>query len=301
MNAPEIAIKPGDVTEIDIDSGVFSVMWEYINKRKNRAGWRSRIAELTTNFDNRKFVPLYYCCRHRRFEDGTHRLHVAKLRSDRTILVMGHEGCHERRLPILPTLLELIGKHPESGPKDAAWLAACHGKKWVHLYRSVDYKGRTVLDIGSQSGYICFAAIKAGASLAVGIDVRESMVDLARKAAKIFEFNSSIYFETADWLAISPTFSKRYDIVHCLGTAHYFPASKYRDAIAALAEAAREILVLELRLAPGLGSKLTRRGKQTLPTHSWLRALLNGAGFSVERAFPIVGDKRQMWISRRTN
>jgi hypothetical protein len=97
-----------------------------------------------------------------------------------------------------------------------------------------------------------------------------------------------------------PLLETRFDIVHCLGVLHYFPAAFYRSAVEKLMAAAKQILILEMKLIPGPGIGLKTIGIQTLTTHEWLESILSVGGFEVKFKFPVVGDKRQLWICEKT-
>ena len=300
MNADNIpSLNPGQVIEVEVDSPALAFLWAYINQRKDKPSWKARIAELIAGFDGGKFKPLYYCCVHRRLEDGTHRLHIAKMRGMSTVQVEAHARCHHFN-PNLFTVLEMLVKANVKGDKkDLAWLTACRDKKWHHLAGAVDYSGASVLDIGSHCGFVCLGSVLAGATSAVGLELRADMAALATKAAAQLKVDHRVSFRQADWLAAGPLFQESFDIVHCLGLPHYFPANHFEVALNSMVAAARRLLILELRLDPGPGARLTRAGTQTLPTHGWLTQALAKKGFKVTKKFPVVGELRQLWISER--
>jgi len=257
------------------------------------------MASLKIRFDFRKFEPLYYCCIHGRLEDGLHRLQLAKNSGMKTIKVRGHAKCHHFHPGPLKVLSELIRDNKAGNKKDAAWLMACQTKKWVHLNGAINYQGATVLDVGSHCGYVCFRSILAGAKNALGIEKRADMANLARIAARKLRLESATTFRHGDWLLIEPL-DGRFDIVHCLGLLHYFPAQQYERAFKALARVAIRTLAVEMRLStkPGVTIETTARD-QTLPSREWLSRVLEESEFGKPKIFPVDGAFRQLWISER--
>jgi 2-polyprenyl-3-methyl-5-hydroxy-6-metoxy-1,4-benzoquinol methylase len=77
----------------------------------------------------------------------------------------------------------------------------------------------TLLDVGSGSGVNALAALEAGASFAVGVDVAPQMVDLSRERAVEAGLIDRCRFEQADFMEWPN--DERYDIVTALGVFDY--------------------------------------------------------------------------------
>jgi SAM-dependent methyltransferase len=289
-------LRPGEVAEVPIDDKVFDFCWSYIHKQERFPFWHKSIWRIMENFSPLKFESMYFCLKCRRFEDGTHRLAVARMRGMKTILVKAFAGCHQR-IKASPGMN--IREAPvASNKKDAAWTAACRDKKWIHLRGAVNYAGRKVLDVGSQSGYTCFESIKEGAASALGIEIRADMVRASNDAAATAGLSGRVKFQEGDWLTIEAPGS--FGVVHCMGLLHYFHPKDYGRAVAKLAVASADTLVLEMRLTAGAGNAIKQIGSQTLPTTEWLSEALAGLGFVVRKKFPVVGAIRELWICGRT-
>lgn len=90
-------------------------------------------------------------------------------------------------------------------------------------------QGSRVLDLASHDGRWSFAAVKAGAELAVGIEAREHLVKAAEENAQSYglagklRFTQADVFAHLDFLAEHP--EHRFDVVFCFGffyhTAHH--------------------------------------------------------------------------------
>jgi hypothetical protein len=294
------ALVPGATVALPLDHPSFASLWNYGRRIQRFRGWKIKMNALDASFDPAKFEPLYFCCRHKRYEDGTHRLHLARRRNMRTVQVQAFADCYRRPIGALAgRLLGLIRENTKGNKKDGAWLAACREKKWVHLKPNIHYRGATVLDVGSHCGYACFAAVEEGAVSTTGIEIRPDLVSLAQRAALLFGLFSVCTFRQGDWTAEAAAAGDRFDIVQCMGLLHYFSVAAYPEALRRLAGAALKILVLEIRLTAGAGVALKTRGTQTLPTPGWLAAELANAGFKVKAKYPVVGEIRQLWICER--
>lgn len=292
-------LKPGDAAELEIAGPAFRPVLDYIRARAKKPYWTKRTAELLKKPEDPKRWPVFWCCKCRRFEDGAHRVDVAMARGRSTIAVRAHSACYNPK-----ALHEQIGALLRADPgiklADIEWVEACHEKKWIHLEREIDYRAKRILDVGSQAGYICLAARAKGAASAIGIEKRSQLVGFSRQAARILTQEDGATFFCEDWFDTGHGYHRLFDVVHCLGVPHYFPAGRYGEAIGWLADAARERLALEMRLSPRTEDALTTKGSQTLPTKPWLARTLRGFNFEPEKTFPISGDFRELWIARRT-
>jgi len=103
-----------------------------------------------------------------------------------------------------------------------------------------DLSGKTVLDVGSLSGYFCFEALRRGARAALGIEIDPERLRRARLLADCLGLPAR--FELAD--VEKDRIAERFDHVLCLNVLHHT-----RNPLAVLdtlVAATRERLVLEV-------------------------------------------------------
>ncbi len=113
--------------------------------------------------------------------------------------------------------------------------------KLLHLG---DLGGKSVLDVGCNSGLHCFEAKKHGALKVTGIDIREDRLYQARILAEIKDLN--IDFKKLDILKICEL--GQFDIVFCFSVVTEVP-----DLISSLLElkkVTKETLFLEMAISP---------------------------------------------------
>jgi 2-polyprenyl-3-methyl-5-hydroxy-6-metoxy-1,4-benzoquinol methylase len=289
-------INGGEIKDVPLTDPVFDSVRESIkNKWVNKPYWKERIEELLITYDVEKYNPLYYCRIHGRIEDGAHRYTVAELRGDPTIKIQGVDYCKIKPVPVIREIVEKYGRLD-----DIKWLEACHNLKWAPIKKNVDFRGKFLLDIGSQSGFFCIAAAMAGASHAWGLEIREKMIMASRRAAAALEIKNTLFIN-ADWNAYPQReeLAGKFDIVSAMGILHYFSIPDYLPALKAMAAASRETLIIEMRLFPSNECRLFQADVQSLPSPKWLIKNLLSFGFIVFKTFPIKGNKRQLWILKR--
>jgi 2-polyprenyl-3-methyl-5-hydroxy-6-metoxy-1,4-benzoquinol methylase len=84
-------------------------------------------------------------------------------------------------------------------------------KQRLTFFKGEQIAGRTVLDIGCNSGYYCLWAKKQGAARVIGIDIDEHRLEQARILAEIEELDIEYYLKP---LSEIPDLGK-FDIVFC--------------------------------------------------------------------------------------
>lgn len=77
----------------------------------------------------------------------------------------------------------------------------------------------TLLDVGSGTGVNTFAALRAGASSAVGLDLAASMVAMARQGAQDQALTQRCQFDEGDFSTLAE--DRRFDVVAALGVFDY--------------------------------------------------------------------------------
>jgi len=85
-----------------------------------------------------------------------------------------------------------------------------HEEFYSDLDRYVDFRGKTVIDMGCNIGHYSFLAARLGAVRVFGLDINEKMI----QASNILRDHlglSQVEFKTADFLSAAPDY--RYDIV----------------------------------------------------------------------------------------
>jgi SAM-dependent methyltransferase len=146
-------------------------------------------------------------------------------------------------------------------------------EKLVCLYLPA-LKGRSLLDVGCNTGYFCGWAAFQGAGRVRGIDRDPNFIAQAR----LFSPNCS--FACMSWQDLGP---ELYDVVLCLSAIHY--AENQKELIDALMRRVRPggLFVLELGVAPGGEETFVpvKRAMDTrfFPTKAMLHAMLQGYVF----------------------
>lgn len=119
-----------------------------------------------------------------------------------------------------------------------------------------DMTGKSVLDLGCNSGYFCFEALRRGASRVVGVDHSETAIRGARKLADCLGVNAE--FLHRDWNTDPVT--ETFDYVLCLNVLHHLDNPLL--ALDQLIAVTKGSLVMEMA---GLGFHTVRRRLSMLP------------------------------------
>ena len=276
-------------------------MAAYLDRQERRPAWREELADILQEFDAEALEPLYYCLACRRVEDGAHRYAAARMKGCPTLSARIGAGCfkHTRaHTPIAP-FLRAMKATPGIGTKDRLWLRACSGDKWPRL-GGVDFAGKTYLDVGCNVGFSVVEAAARGASGCLGLDVRGDVLAVANAVRDEMGLDPErVAFQRGDWLAVNVLeHALEFDIVSCMGLLHYWTSLDYQVALEMLATAAKETLILELRV--GAGEGLRERGGQTIATAAWLTDRLADLGFRDAARDIREPGRRELWIARRT-
>jgi len=89
---------------------------------------------------------------------------------------------------------------------------------WDNIKDLVDWKDKSVADIGSNHGYFCVKIFKEGASKVVGFEIDEDCVKTARLVADA----SDAKVDFVQWNGDTATFNETFDVTLCLNVIHYF-------------------------------------------------------------------------------
>lgn len=267
--------------------------------------WRSDVADIVDHYNPKRDDGLYWCARCGRIEDGTHRFAAHLRRGTEAVTVKIGGICYKmsRRYGdddhVLAAVLISLAEAGQAG-RDPDWARACREQKWPIIGPRVDFLGRSYLDVGCQSGFSALAAYRRGASPVLGIDVRDKpLAACAKSKTRLGVYPTEMEFENRSAEDALP----ERDIVSCMGLLHYFPRDRYEVLIARLGEAARDVLIVEVRVS--LGDEpvgMVKRGSQILVTERWLRAKFEHMGFAhvtnhVSNAKE--HESRQVWIGHR--
>lgn len=113
----------------------------------------------------------------------------------------------------------------------------------IDWFKKFDFDGKTVLDIGCNSGQYCFHAKKAGAQSVTGIDVNEKRIYQAEMLA--LNENIEVNFHLAGIEKVSD-FGK-FDIIICIAVVT--EVENVLGALRAIRNAAKKTVILEMDLA----------------------------------------------------
>ena len=114
----------------------------------------------------------------------------------------------------------------------------------IQLMNLGDLSGKAVLDVGCNSGQLCFEAKKRGASRVVGIDIFDKRLEQAKIIAQIK--NMDIVFKKMDILESINL--EQFDFVFCISVLTEIP--NLISSLLTLKKITKEILFLELIIAP---------------------------------------------------
>lgn len=292
-------LKHGTIVEsVPCYHELFDPVREYIKDRRNREAWRRQRQEMEKNFNKLLAGPFYYCQKCRRIEDGANRFDLLAIvkgekKVDIHIGPMCWKGLARDLLNVFRRRLENVTNR---NTRDIDWLEANALEKWPH-FKEIDFKGKNILDVGTQTGFTCFNAIKYGAEGVIGIDVRGEVLQVGKDIAKDLGFSRKIKLTKKSILDYEST--SQFDIVFCLGLIHYFEPSDYIKVFNKLCSLSSDYLILDLRIEPeSQADNLFAVVKQTLATPKWLNENLKRSGFVLEKKIRR-GHRREMWISRR--
>lgn len=93
---------------------------------------------------------------------------------------------------------------------------------WEHVKQAIpeDLTGKSVLDVGCNAGFYCFAAHQRGARTILGVDAVRRQVQQARFCAKALGLND-IHFERRSLYELDPLEQGEFDVVLALGLAYH--------------------------------------------------------------------------------
>jgi len=205
----------------------------------------------------------------------------------------------------------MIAQHPfydaidrvgGGGKVDKTWVRICANDKWPLFGGRIDWTGKTVLDIGCQTGYSAFQACAYGAKSVIGWDIRPSVLAVA-DAMRAEYPDAVVEFDNRNWTKNIDAAPRR-DVVLCMGLLHYFPSDDYARAVNGVFAASGEWVVLELMqsVEDGPWPTVAKKKRRVLATESWLANRADKMGFAVESRWAwndTDENVRALWIFRR--
>ena len=301
-------LPDGGIVQVPLTSAVFDQNWRnHETRRYAEPGWLDRCESMLSRWDDSRNSPLNWNKQAQQIDDGGHRLYCLKKRGALSVPVMASDTAwvdKNKRLPF-QVFQAMISKMGTDNEKDASWVEGCSEKKWFLFGPQIEWHNKAVLDVGCQCGFSVYQAAACGANSAIGWDVRPSVLEVAKALDNIFLDSPVAFFQrdfTRDAGMILDSTVAHFDVVICLGCAHYFPADSYIDAIFNLFKVAKSWLVLELRHNPRRTDGCHARGGQVLTTDGFLLAVAEQYGFDVWDMWDKPGncnDRRKLWIFKR--
>ena len=186
------------VQSVPLDHSIF---WTALNRPRSK-NWIERQKEIT------EFQPVYFCKPCRQIEDGAHRIKALYDRGKKTCDVKIHNECIHRNSGYWGLLEASLKKVEKEGAKlhrlDYRWLRACVKDKWPVIRKVVNFKNKTVLDVGCHCGYSVLEAIRQGAESGIGIDTREELIKAGANALRRKGYNSRGELKQADLNLLIP-------------------------------------------------------------------------------------------------
>jgi len=88
---------------------------------------------------------------------------------------------------------------------------------WQIIQENVDFRGKTVLDVGCYHGYCCFMAEDAGAISVIGLEKQERILVFTKRIRDMWHYQTKLLQEDIDNYVLT----NRFDIVLCLNMIQY--------------------------------------------------------------------------------
>ena len=287
-----------EIRQVPVNHEMFNAVKAYLKPRKLKKAFTDKYMEITRNWNAEKFHPLYYCQNCHRIEDGANRFHAwtSDYFKGQFLNIKLAEICYKKITDSgfnVYCMFSNALKNAGINGKDPAWLYANEHSKWNYL-NELDFKGKTVLDVGTQCGYTLFKAVQRGASEAIGVEIRPEMTELIHSLIAKFDLREKIDVYCHDFRIFTPP--GKFNFVFCMGLLHYFSLEEYEPMFDKLVSFTNDYLIIELRTCMGKGF-FTRKG-QTFASFEWLHKKAEANNLEVVKS--ITRDhERTIWIFRK--
>ena len=124
-------------------------------------------------------------------------------------------------------------------------------KVWERLKLSDDqFAGKSVIDVGCNSGFFCFEAKKRGAARVLGIDIDNAFLRAASDVRDLLSLD--VELRQSSVMALSPEATGVFDVTFCIRVFRHLPYPFH--ALQKIAAVTRECLVMIMDLMPSVGS-----------------------------------------------
>lgn len=175
--------------------------------------------------------------------------------------------------------------------------------KWGLFRNKVDFKGKSVLDIGYCEGYSTLEAIEEGAIRAVGVDRDPRYIDTALELVKRVDIPEA-EFVLSEWSEFKS--DEKFDIVLCLGFIHHIVSGHYEEQFDRVCGFSNDVVVLELRLNSKPSPELevwqkpgSLQNNLTKASYGWLETKFDKLGFDIISRDFVVQGEREVWVVKR--
>lgn len=92
--------------------------------------------------------------------------------------------------------------------------------KWHKLRSLIDFRGKSVVDLGCNEGFYCQEAVRLGAAHVVGVDIDAHRIEKATFAANVLGMEEIQFVQASAYDVTQQTLSGRCDLALVLGLLH---------------------------------------------------------------------------------
>lgn len=121
--------------------------------------------------------------------------------------------------------------------------------RYKNIIDTIDYKDKTVLDLGSHDGRWAFAAVHAGAKSVVGVEYNQDLVIKAQKIKSKYNFNNTSFIcsDNIDFLKKN---KQTFDIILCCGV--FYHTLNHLEYFKYMTLFVNEYIVLDTQIWPSM-------------------------------------------------
>jgi SAM-dependent methyltransferase len=141
---------------------------------------------------------------------------------------------HSQYQELPSSLIPILGGH--ATPTKTRW----ESERLRYILNKVDVKGKSILDIGGNTGFFTFELLNAGAQHIDYYEGNKDHVDFVSRAAEVLEVNNNISINHR-YYSFEESNQEFYDIVLLLNVLHHF-GDDYGNKDKTLEESRKEII-----------------------------------------------------------
>lgn len=180
-------------------------------------------------------------------------------------------------------------------------------RKWGLFGDDVDFKNKTVLDIGCAEGHSCIEAWQRGASYVLGVEGERGWTTTGERVKEHLKIIiDAVEFTEKRWEYVNLE-NREFNIVIALGLLHHIPVGQYEDLLRKMCCVCNETLVLENRVDVVELKKSYIRAEfksepsitVSVPSAKYLIDTLDRFGFVVKKTYVINAKAREIWVCKR--